>query len=148
MDETKENSGEVELGPILEALQALPKILLHALSGVSTPRTMRVTGLICGRRLHILIDSGSTHNFVSLKFAKRMGCSTTPALTFQVMVANGEKLRCEEIYVAVPIEIQGYKFQTNMYPLDLQGSDVVLGIQWLQSLGRVLHDWNKLSMEF
>ena len=35
-----------------------------------------------------------------------------------------------------------------MYPIDLQGSDVVLGIQWLQNLGRVLHDWNTISMEF
>ena len=35
-----------------------------------------------------------------------------------------------------------------MYPIDLQGSDVDLGIQWLQNLGRVLHDWIKLSMEF
>ena len=64
------------------------------------------------------------------------------------MVANGERLRCDEIYLAVPMEIQGYKFRTNMYPIDLQGSDVDLGIQWLQNLGRVLHDWIKLSMEF
>ena len=96
---------------------------------------MRVIGLIRGKKLHILIDSGSTHNFVSLKFTKRMGYYTTPALAFQVMVANGEKLPCEEIYLAVPMDIQGYKFQTNMYPLDLEGSDVVLGIQWLQGLG-------------
>ena len=35
-----------------------------------------------------------------------------------------------------------------MYSLDLQGSDVVLGIQWLQSLGKVLHDWLNLTMKF
>ena len=148
MEEMEENSGVVELDPESEPPHAVPEISLHALSGVSTPRTMLVTGLVRGRQLHILIDSGSTHNFVSLKFAKRLACSTTPALAFQVMVANGERLRCDEIYLAVPMEIQGYKFRTNMYPIDLQGSDVVLGIQWLQNLGRVLHDWSKLSMEF
>lgn len=126
----------------------VPEISLHALSGVTTPKTMRVTGVIHGRKLHILIDSGSTHNFVSLKFARRMDCCKASAPAFQVMVANGDRLRCDEIYLAVPIEIQGYKFQTNMYPLDLQGSDVVLGIQWLQSLGQVLHDWQHLTMEF
>lgn len=77
-----------------------------------------------------------------------MGCYTTPAPAFQVMVANGERLQCKEIYLEIPMEIQSYKFQTNMYPFDLQGSDVVLGIQWLQGLGRVLHDWHKLFMEF
>ena len=34
-----------------------------------------------------------------------------------------------------------------MYPLDLQGSDVVLGMQWLQSLGKVLHNWSNLTVE-
>jgi len=84
--------------------------------------------MIHGRKLHILIDSGSTHNFVSLRFAKRMNYCKAPAPVFQVMAANGERLRCDEIYLVVPLEIQGYKFKTNMYPLDLQGSDVVLGI--------------------
>ena len=70
MDETEENSRAVELDLELEASQTVLEISLHALSGVSKPRTMRVTGLIRGRKLHILIDSGSTHNFVSLKFAK------------------------------------------------------------------------------
>nr|POE82991.1 hypothetical protein CFP56_14267 [Quercus suber] len=92
MDETEENSGAIKLDLELEASQAVPKISLHALSGVSTPQTMPVIGLIRGRRLYILIDNGSTHNFVSLKFAKQMGCSTTPAPAFQVMVANSEKL--------------------------------------------------------
>ena len=64
------------------------------------------------------------------------------------MVANGEQLQCDEIYLSIPMEIQGYQFQTNVYPLDLQGSNIVLGMQWLQSLGKVLHDWEILIMEF
>ena len=47
------------------------------------------------------------------------------------MVANGEQLQCDEIYLSIPMEIQGYQFQTNVYPLDLQGFDIVLGMQWL-----------------
>ncbi|XP_075655178.1 uncharacterized protein LOC142625395 [Castanea sativa] len=124
------------------------EISLHALVGVSSPQTMRLTWIINGRPLHILIDSGSTHNFVSLKFAKRMGCCKTASPAFVVMVANGELLTCEEIYLAVPMEVQEYRFQANVYPLNLQGSDVVLGMQWLQGLGRVLHDWSKLTMKF
>ena len=63
-------------------------------------------------------------------------------------MANGERLWCDEIFLAVPLEIQGYRFETSMYPLQLQGSDAVLGMQWLRSLGRVIHDWEKLTMEF
>ena len=64
------------------------------------------------------------------------------------MVANGEWLRYDETYPNVRMEIQGYCFDTNLYPLELRGSDVVLGMQWLQSLGRVTHDWEKLTTEF
>lgn len=109
---------------------------------------MRISGLIDGRRLHILIESGSTHNFVNSRVAKKLRCRPVTTSAFEVMVANGERLRCDEIFLAVPLEIQGYRFETSMYPLQLQGSDAVLGMQWLQSLGRVIHDWEKLTMEF
>lgn len=84
------------------------EISLHVLVGVSSPQTMCVIGIINGRPLHILIDSGSSHNFVSLKFAKRMGCCKTISPAFAVMLANGEWLTCEEIYLAIPMEIQEY----------------------------------------
>ena len=105
---------EIEIdGPIVtteeeEGPTTIPEISLHALVGVSSPQTMRVIGTINGRPLHILIDSGSTHNFVSLKFPKRMGCCKTASPTFAVMMAHGEWLTSEEIYLAVPMEIQEY----------------------------------------
>ena len=125
-----------------------PEISLHALSSISTPQTMRVLGSIHGRKLHILIDSGSTHNFVNSKFVVKLGCCKVPAQVFRVNVANGEFLVCKATYPIVPMEIQGYRFDTSLYSLDLQGFDAVLSVQWLQSLGRVLHDWEKLTMEF
>ena len=67
----------------------IPEISLHALSRVDTPQTMHVRGMIQGKPLHILIDSGSTHNFVNFKFARKMGCCKVPAPAFHVMVANG-----------------------------------------------------------
>ena len=39
-------------------------IILYALSGTPTSGTMRVMGRIMHKSLVILIDSGSTHNFV------------------------------------------------------------------------------------
>ena len=110
----------------------IPEISLHALLGVTTLQAMCVNGVICGKLVHILINSGSTHNFVNSKFARKLDCCKVPSPTFRVMVANEECLQCDEIYLIVPMEIQGYDFQTNVYPLDLQGSSIVLGMQWLR----------------
>uniref|UniRef100_A0A2N9FZS8 Reverse transcriptase n=1 Tax=Fagus sylvatica TaxID=28930 RepID=A0A2N9FZS8_FAGSY len=124
-----------------------PEISLHALTGISTPNTMRVCGMTNGKQVHILIDSGSTHNFVNSNFARKLECHSIIAPPFQVQVANGEALRCTAVYQTT-VEIQGYQFTTHLFALDLQGSDVVLGMQWLRSLGRVLHDWENLTMDF
>ena len=48
-----EESAEVEEASNEEEESATTlEILLHALSGIATPQTMRLTGLIKGRRLH------------------------------------------------------------------------------------------------
>jgi hypothetical protein len=96
---------------------------------------MRMVVSIDRRKLHILIDSGSTHNFVNARFVVKLGCCNVPAQGFHVNVANGEVLVCEATYPMVPMEIQEYQFETRLYSLDLQASDAVLGMQWLRSLG-------------
>ena len=44
--------------------------------------------------------------------------------------------------------MQGTIFTLDLFVLPIEGPDVVLGIQWLQFLGRVSHDYSALSMEF
>nr|GFC61169.1 retrotransposon-related protein [Tanacetum cinerariifolium] len=38
--------------------------------------------------------------------------------------------------------------EVDLYVLPMQGPDVVLGIQWLQNLGKVTHDYAHQTMEF
>jgi hypothetical protein len=47
------------------------EISLQAITGSAYPKTMRVLGSINGQQLVILIDSGSTHNFLDANFAKK-----------------------------------------------------------------------------
>ncbi|KAL2930706.1 Transcription factor bHLH25 [Bienertia sinuspersici] len=58
----------------LEMHETDPQISVHALSGNRNYHTMRVTGQYHGHSVHILIDSGSTYNFLDLSTTKRIGC--------------------------------------------------------------------------
>lgn len=49
-------------------------ISLHALTGEQTFQTIRIIGFSKHKRLHILIDFGSTHTFLDIEYAKILGC--------------------------------------------------------------------------
>ncbi|GJW42420.1 retrotransposon-related protein [Tanacetum coccineum] len=83
--------------------QSSPYILLNALSGIPTHNTMRVRGHVLKQLLHILIDSGSTHNFLDIYMAKRLGCKIRNTCPLEVSVAGGSKLiNVFEVHTELP----------------------------------------------
>lgn len=96
----------------------------------------------------VLVDSGSTHNFIDFKVAKRLKLTIEPGPNLRVMVSNGVRLCTQGLYRAVLWEAQGYKFFTNFLVLSVKGFDLVLGIHWLLSLGPIVWDFSNLTMQF
>ncbi|RVW69832.1 putative mitochondrial protein [Vitis vinifera] len=88
-----------------------PEITLHALTGWSAPKTMRVAARIGDHDVIILIDSGSTHNFLSERLANLLRLRLFQQRLFPFGLPMENLLNVKE------------------------GLDVVLGIQWLELLG-------------
>lgn len=69
---------QAELEPVLQEITQTgpetPQMSLQALTGASCYQTLRVKGLYYKRVLQILLDSGSTHNFLDLAMARKLGC--------------------------------------------------------------------------
>lgn len=53
------------------------------------------------------------------------------------MVGNGERLTCDKLCPAVPLRIETHTFVIPCYLLPIEGADVVLGLDWLATLGQV-----------
>ncbi|KAG6420575.1 hypothetical protein SASPL_117109 [Salvia splendens] len=53
-------------------------------------------------------------------------------------------LCCKETMV----DLQGHLFQIDLHLLDFHGPNIILGMEWLESLGRVTHDYVEHTMEF
>lgn len=95
---------------------------------------MRVRGSVKGKIVHILIDTGSTHNFLDLDAAKRLGCPLKVIPAVSVAVANGSKISSSRVSGTFSWKMQGVEFSSDVLILPLGGYDVVLGIQWLVTL--------------
>jgi len=116
--------------------------------GHTIPQTLRVSGRIGKQPVSVLVDSGSTHNFIQDWVAKQVGLPLQPAHTFQVLVGNGEELQCTSICQQLSLTLGKHKFLVDLYVLRLSGAEVVLGVQWLKTLGPVLTDYERLTMKF
>ncbi|KAH9646732.1 hypothetical protein KPL70_024964 [Citrus sinensis] len=102
---------------------------LNALIGQSNPRSLRVLGIVASSQFQVLINSGT----ITL---------------FRVYIGNGDFLTCRFLCPKVPINMQGHEFLLDFFLLPIEGPNVVLGIQWLQSLGRISMDYSEMTMKF
>jgi hypothetical protein len=125
-----------------------PTISCNALDGISTPQTLKIEGYIKNTKLIVPIDYGSTHNFIHYKLAKDLNCFVYPAPEFQVMIANGGDINCLGKCNKINLTMGEYVMNSSMIFIPMGGVDVVLGIQWLQSLGTVDFNFQELFMKF
>jgi hypothetical protein len=121
------------------------------LDGVNTPQTLNIEGYIKKKKVIVLIDYGSTHNFIHCKLAKDLNCYIYPTSKFQVMIANGGTINFLGKFHKINLTMGDYVMNSPMIAIPMGGADVVLGVQWLQSLGTM--DFNfqerfmKISLE-
>lgn len=103
------------------------KITLYALLGNPSPGTMRILGRIKHKEVVILIDSGSTHNFLDVYTWSALALPLSIGNTFEVKVANGAIPKTRGVCYGVSIKTQRYLFQVDVNVLPLGNCAVVLG---------------------
>ena len=67
------------------------EISFHAISGTILPQTLRLPGKIRNKDVVVLIDGGSTHNFIEQSLVERFGLPVDNGVKLEVVVANREK---------------------------------------------------------
>ncbi|KAJ0025768.1 hypothetical protein Pint_09362 [Pistacia integerrima] len=96
-----DNDEDVEMETEEPSPTDTPAISLHAMTSFPNPQTMRVKGRINNRVTFILIDLGSSHNFVNKDFVDNVGLQLNHKGKFNVIVALGESLtssgRCDQV---------------------------------------------------
>ena len=95
----------------------------------------------------MLIDGGSSDNFVHERLAKFLDLQIVPSPNFQVLGGNGEKLSCSGKCSNIVFDLQGNPFEMDLFVLPIQGVDKVLGVQWLKLLGNIMTNYKEPLQE-
>lgn len=124
------------------------ELSIHALQGTTGFQTMRIKGCIKNHKLIMLVDSLSTHNFLSEGVAKALRLQCRQHYQMGVIVANGEKVKTRGKCQKLQWTCEGHQFATDFMVLLVKGYDVILGVQWLTALGPVMWDFQHMTMQF
>eukprot|EP00253_Pinus_taeda_P002438 PITA_02438 len=125
-----------------------PVISLNALAGISSPQTLKIRGFLKHRPVIVLIDSGSTHNFIHQKIAEAAHCFVRAVSNFQVQIVDGGTMKCEGRCENVKLQMGDYQLKTHMFAIHMGGCDIVLGAEWLRTIGPITMDFQELYMSF
>ncbi|GAV82690.1 hypothetical protein CFOL_v3_26141, partial [Cephalotus follicularis] len=74
--------GELDDSDVADVSESEPTISLHAFLGDNSPRTMRLNGVVNGKAICILVDGGSTHNFIQAQVDTYLGLTITQSKHF------------------------------------------------------------------
>ena len=95
-----------------------------------------------------LIDSGNTHNFINQCTTQAIHYFVHPTNNFQVLIANGGLMKCGGRCLNVKLQMGYYHLKTHMFAVNIGGCDIVLGFEWLRTLGPITMDFKDLYMRF
>jgi hypothetical protein len=98
--------------------------------------SMQVQASLGATTLVTLLDTGSTHNFITEDAARRTGLPIQPRPRLTATVANDERVTCPGVIRRAPVIIKGETFVIDLFVMSLAGYDLVLGTQWMVTLGR------------
>lgn len=108
----------------------IPQLSMNALTSIPTHQTMRVTGMYNNKPIQILIDSGSTHNFLDVDAAQRLGCVLDSVTPLSVTAGGGNKIQAPYTCRNFTWQLKQCTFSEDVIVLPIVCCDLIIGVQW------------------
>ena len=91
--------------PALIKLKDAVELSLNSVVDLTTPGTMKIKGMIGSKEVIILVDSGATHNFLSLDLVQQLALPLTTTTSYGVMMGTGISVKGKDICRGVCISM-------------------------------------------
>jgi hypothetical protein len=123
-------------------------ILLHSILAISSPQTLKINGYIKHKSFVVLIDSGSSRDFIHRMLAEEIHCFVRPISDFQILIINGGTMKCCGHCENAKLQMGYYHLKIHMFSIAMGGCDIVLGVKWLRTLRQITMGYQELYMRF
>jgi hypothetical protein len=123
-------------------------VTLASISGVPKFNTFRMRGVLQGKKISVLIDGGDSHNFMDSSLLQRRHIPTTEFEGFHVEVAGGRTMPCDKYIPRMKLTLGRNDLAQDFYVMDLPDTNIILGVQWLSTLGLVTTNYKTMEMSF
>ncbi|XP_057453204.1 uncharacterized protein LOC130745077 [Lotus japonicus] len=146
-EEEEEIFEEAEDGEFILEGKVL-QLSLNSKEGLTSNQSFKIRGRIGGREVLILVDCGATSNFISQELVAELGLQVIATTEYVVEVGNGAKERNSGVCKNLKIEAQGIPIVQHFFLLSLGGTELVLGMDWLASLGNIKANFKNLTLQW
>ncbi|KAA0054137.1 Ty3/gypsy retrotransposon protein [Cucumis melo var. makuwa] len=133
---------------VKENNQTVIELSINLVVGLNDPGTMKVKGRINNKEIVVMINCGATHNFISEKLVKSLPITIKETAHYGVILGSSTAIQGKGVCESVEIQLADWKVIEDFLSLELGGVDVILGMQWLHSLGVTIVDWKNLTFSF
>jgi hypothetical protein len=89
-------------------------------------------GDIKGRRVDVLVDSGSMLDLISTSLAEELDLEVSNARPGYIAMANGERDTCREVQGSLPLRLGRWTEDRRFHATNLHSYDLILGMPWLR----------------
>jgi len=135
-------SAESDSGDDLMALSA------YAATGINSGKTIKLQASILQHKALVLLDSGSSHSFISEQMAALLSYRSPLKHPMKVQVVDGGILLCTHEVKNCPWLLQGTQLTTSFKILPLKCYDVILGMDWLEQPSPMQVQWAEKWFSF
>lgn len=131
-----------------EIVAEVMELSLYSFFGRSAPKTTKLWGSIGKTKVLVMIDSGATHNFISPTVVMQTRLSQENNSPMKIKVGTGIVVTGSGVCKQVPLRVQSVDLTNDFIVLEPGGVDIILGVQWLRTLGKCEVDWEDQTLSF